>query len=763
MADDKERLIVQLEARINEFEKRMKRAEKTGTRSYKKLRRGSRSATAAMERDMLRSTTAINKALATTSARIGTFGKTMAAGLAGGLVTAALAGVTGSLTSVVKGIASVGDEAKRSGLDVKTFQEWKFVAEQNRIGIDQMVDGFKELNLRADEFAVTGKGPAAEAFQRIGLTGQDLKRKLKDPSALMLEIVERMEDLDNAAQIRVADEIFGGSAGERFVELLSQGEEGLRRTVSRAHEVGAVMDSEMIAKADELDRKYGELAERASRIGKSLAVGLTTGLSGILSASRDLEGMFGSMERAEAVLGKELAESLSNTKGAISEHADDLRDLHGTYDELFALINQMTGPDGVRVFEIDNVEAKFALSDIMTGLKDLVVELENGQISANDFEEELKALIGDAQDVADDLEAIDDVGFSNVVTAIGHIGTALQNAISKAQALKAELPGDAGGATLRQGPPTRVGKRKRSDLAPTTSVRPKTAPSLLGEPDIVSGGGGGGGGGSSRGDDYAREVAQIREKTAALEAEAVALVAAGASGQQYGNALDYARKRAELLHAAQQAGKEITPQLQAEIDALAAAYVSAGDAADDAADKLQEIEDSAERGADALSDVFLGIMDGSRSAKEAVAELLKEMARIQIQKGFANLSAAGGGGGALGFLGSLLGFASGGYTGHGATNQIAGAVHKGEYVFDAAATRRIGVGNLEAMRSGQPSGGAGHKAKDKPQQVELVVHADQGITIEQVRGEAVRIVQAGMMTQDRKTGQNIQNYSRREG
>lgn len=758
MADDKERLIVQLEARINEFEKRMKRAEKTGTRSYKKLRRGSRSATAAMERDMLRSTTAINKALATTSARIGTFGKTMAAGLAGGLVTAALAGVTGSLTSVVKGIASVGDEAKRSGLDVKTFQEWKFVAEQNRIGIDQMVDGFKELNLRADEFAVTGKGPAAEAFQRIGLTGQDLKRKLKDPSALMLEIVERMEDLDKAAQIRVADEIFGGGAGERFVELLSQGEEGLRRTVSRAHEVGAVMDSEMIAKADELDRKYGELAERASRIGKSLAVGLADGLSGILSASRDLEGIFGSMERAEAALGKERAESLSETKGAIAEHADELRDLHGTYDELFALINQMTGPDGVRVFEIDNVAAKFALADIMTGLKDLVVELENGQISANDFEEDLKALLGDAQNVADDLEAIDDVGFSNVVTAIGHIGTALRAVIGEAQALKAELPGDAGGATLRQGPPRRAGKRRRSDLAPTTSPRPKTAPSLLGEPDIASGGGGGGG--SSRGDDYARQVAQIREKTAALEAEAVALVAAAAGGKQYGNALGYARKRAELLHAAQQAGREITPQLQAEIDALAAAYVSAGDAADDAADKLQEIEDSAERGADALSDVFLGIIDGSRSAKEAVADLLKEMARIQLQKGFASLASAGGGGGFFGFLGSLLGFAGGGYTGAGGVNQVAGVVHKGEYVFDAAATRRIGVGNLEAMRSGQPSGG---KEKTEPQQVELIVHAAEGVTIEQVRGEAARLVQMGMAAQDRKTGQNIQNYSARQG
>jgi hypothetical protein len=53
-----------------------------------------------------------------------------------------------------------------------------------------------------------------------------------------------------------------------------------------------------------------------------------------------------------------------------------------------------------------------------------------------------------------------------------------------------------------------------------------------------------------------------------------------------------------------------------------------------------------------------------------------------------------------------VGFMSGGFTGHGANNEVAGSVHRNEYVFDAAATRRIGVPALEAMRRGtlaQPS------------------------------------------------------------
>ena len=47
------------------------------------------------------------------------------------------------------------------------------------------------------------------------------------------------------------------------------------------------------------------------------------------------------------------------------------------------------------------------------------------------------------------------------------------------------------------------------------------------------------------------------------------------------------------------------------------------------------------------------------------------------------------------------GFKQGGYTGNMGASQVAGVVHGQEYVFDAASTKRIGVDNLNAMRSGK--------------------------------------------------------------
>ena len=52
-------------------------------------------------------------------------------------------------------------------------------------------------------------------------------------------------------------------------------------------------------------------------------------------------------------------------------------------------------------------------------------------------------------------------------------------------------------------------------------------------------------------------------------------------------------------------------------------------------------------------------------------------------------------------------FMSGGFTGNVATNQVAGVVHGQEFVLNAATTRRLGVGNLNALNAGGSLPGSG--------------------------------------------------------
>ena len=90
------------------------------------------------------------------------------------------------------------------------------------------------------------------------------------------------------------------------------------------------------------------------------------------------------------------------------------------------------------------------------------------------------------------------------------------------------------------------------------------------------------------------------------------------------------------------------------------------------------------------------------------------------------------------------GFMTGGYTGSMATDQIAGVVHGQEYVFDADATKRIGVHNLEALRNGNISlSGKSSKGGSISSGVNITIqNYANGVTheVEQIDEENIRII-----------------------
>lgn len=303
-ATDEERLVVSLEARIRDFERNMQKAERTGSGSFNRLRQGSRGATQAMESDMIRSTQRINQALAQTSTRIGSFGKALIGGLALGAGIGALEGFRQAAVESTKSILELADGAKVAGVSFKAFQQLKFVAEQNRVGVDALTDGLKEMSLRADEFVLTGAGSGAEAFQRLGFSAEDLARRLKAPDQLFITIIGRLRQLDKAAQIRISDEVFGGTGGEQFVQLINQGEAGIRAQIKAAQDLGLVMDDSMIAKAEEVDRAFKVITTTIGTHLKSAIVNAVSAWSTFLDSYREFQDQQkGTLELRQSQLG----------------------------------------------------------------------------------------------------------------------------------------------------------------------------------------------------------------------------------------------------------------------------------------------------------------------------------------------------------------------------------------------------------------------------------------------------------------------------
>ena len=106
---------------------------------------------------------------------------------------------------------------------------------------------------------------------------------------------------------------------------------------------------------------------------------------------------------------------------------------------------------------------------------------------------------------------------------------------------------------------------------------------------------------------------------------------------------------------------------------------------------------------DAAGNAMIDALMGASDAGEKLIDTLKRAVLQAVLLGEGPLGGLLGGGIFKGLFGgggeaAPPGFARGGWTGSGATTDVAGVVHAEEYVFDAAATRRIGVANLEALR-----------------------------------------------------------------
>ncbi len=679
-------LIVPVEARIDKLEKALKKASQAQGK-----------AAGAMERRAKQSADSMARSYETAGGRMSAvfqkFVSPKLAGLAGTALGIGIGGSVAAVRSTVAGIAEIGDAAKRSGMQAEAFQEWKFVAEQNRIGIDALTDGFKELSLRADEFVITGGGPAAEAFARLGFGAEELAQKMKDPSKLMVEIIGRLGKLDKAARIRISDEIFGGTGGEQFVQLLDKGAEGIQTQIDRARALGLVIDSDMVAKAAKLDAKFAEVEARLRSVWRTGVVEAALFFGMIDRELPKLKFDEGAAARlfgtgtadALAALSEVPADALAQVESLATEYRDLADEARQLVPALSSASTMLRG--------VGDVAGASTLTDLASRIGEAARAFDDGTISGTEYSEALKAVATEAEA---SLTAMSDLDQARLAGVIGQVQSLLEW-INKLPAAAAAAHAEVNSLALMD---TGVPLTDDGNLlppgayAPRTSPRPKAPPPLLGEPELPKPARGGGGK-----DDFASAVEGLQREIAALDAEAISLLAAAQAGKEYSNALEFARTRAELLTAAQAAGKTITPELTAEIDRLAEAHTRAGAAAQKAADDLQAVEDRGKAGAEALSSIFTSVLTGAKSAEEALADLLVQIAQAQIQKMVMGLfGGAGAGGGAAAALGGLLmPFADGGYTGMGGKHQPAGIVHKGEFVLSADATRRIGVQNLETL------------------------------------------------------------------
>lgn len=131
-------------------------------------------------------------------------------------------------------------------------------------------------------------------------------------------------------------------------------------------------------------------------------------------------------------------------------------------------------------------------------------------------------------------------------------------------------------------------------------------------------------------DDFQRELQQIKERTAAVNAAYAAQASLNPLLEDYGFATTKAAAAHDLLAAALAAGKKNTPALTAEIDAAAESYAKATAAAEKLAEQQDKVRDRAKDAAEEISGILMSGVDAALAGENVGRAFMKGLADAAI-------------------------------------------------------------------------------------------------------------------------------------
>lgn len=203
-------------------------------------------------------------------------------------------GITGTgmvmlVTSMASSAAEVQNWSNRLGVSTGYLQEMQYAAGQYGVEQDALIDGMKELSLRADEFALTGKGGGAEAFQRLGLSEKQIKGTMGNTEALFELVTKQLGKVTNVAKRqRLVDELFGGSGGEQMAEWVSVGADQRAKLIEEARNLGVVLSDADIKAGRDFNNQMKQMSGVLDGVRNTVGAALLPALSKMIDRFKEL-------------------------------------------------------------------------------------------------------------------------------------------------------------------------------------------------------------------------------------------------------------------------------------------------------------------------------------------------------------------------------------------------------------------------------------------------------------------------------------------
>ena len=222
-----------------------------------------------------------------------------------GRLKGAAAGALGAMRAVlpVIGVAAIGKFAKdnldaadamskmsqRTGVAAPTLDRFRKVAELSDTSIEGLGKGFKTLASNMYDAQTKGTGPAADAFNKLGIQVADANGKLRASDEVMLDVADRFKAMqDGPEKAALAADIFGAKLGDELIPLLNNGGDAVRNMGTSLTQDFADKAAAFNDRLETMQEKFGDLALRITEALLPAFESIVGGVEGLLTAFQGL-------------------------------------------------------------------------------------------------------------------------------------------------------------------------------------------------------------------------------------------------------------------------------------------------------------------------------------------------------------------------------------------------------------------------------------------------------------------------------------------
>lgn len=662
MALDEEGMFLLLEARTNQLERDFKRANQTVTRNFQQMQRATRTATLQMERDTVRATTRIQQALASTSQRVGSFGKAFAVSLVSGFSLQQFARLSDSATKITNALKVAGLEGNNL---TKTFDALYASAQRNGAPIEALAQLYSRVSLVQKQLGVSSEqilGLTDNVAKAIRVSGGDAE----SASGALLQLAQALgsskiqaeewnsliDGMPALLQAAAAGIKQAGGDVSKLTQLVKSGQISNKAFFDGIAAGAGVLDEKLAGTTQTIGQSFTNLDNALTRFvgGFNAAAGSGTAfgnaIEGIIryldTVSMDhLVGEIGrivsAVETATAgftrLLNAANAAAGIDTNKILDSIVPKAGDTTGSY-----LYRSLFGTDAVQDKAKSNAEARLEIEQKIADLRQQSGGADDLNVQLN-----IQRLEGDLAQLKSDF----------------------------VQPRRPISP-----TPVREPGPVQGPNKPAFVATPVDINDPKYQ---------VQATGSGGKGSRSRTSDFDRATKSIQERIDAINAETTAQAGVNPLIDDYGRATNRASVAQDLLSAAQESGtaagkelKDVAQLLAGNFDglspkareqatamlALADSYADARAKAEELAERQEHLRRTAEEWRDVSQSATKGFIQdlvAGKSAASALTGALQKIADVlldQVLDSIFQVKAAGSGGGGGGFGGLLGGIVS---------------------------------------------------------------------------------------------------------